>query len=43
MAKRVAKGDAAIERARAKDRLRKVELRVWYEGARLRKRIVPVS
>lgn len=43
MAKRVARGEEAIARMRAKERLQKVELRIWYERNRLRKRIIRVS
>jgi len=43
MAKHVAKGDEAIAKAVAKAKLRKVELRMWYEGRKLRRRIAVSS
>lgn len=43
MAKRIVKGEEAIEKARAKARMRRVELRMWYEGGKLRKRIVAIG
>ena len=39
MAKPVAKGEAAIQKAAQKAKLRKVELLVWYDKGKLRKRI----
>lgn len=43
MAKHSAKGDAAIARAAAKKKLRKVELRLWYDNGKLRRRIVNIA
>jgi antitoxin component YwqK of YwqJK toxin-antitoxin module len=39
MAKAVAKGEQAIAKAKAKQKIRPVELKIWYENGKIRKRI----